>query len=188
MLELGKDVVELHLFLDAPRVLGVNGLPHGGAHCLAVWYSLAQGRIQRILGGQDRQAPGLQIAHRDRFVVEIDDAGGVTKDEFRIFLLLLNPFAPHITEELWEMAGFEGQIAHAAWPVYDEAKCRDAEVEIAVQICGKVRGRVVIAADLDGAGAIAAAKQAAGIAEQLAGKTVVKEIYVPGKLVNIVAK
>ncbi|MBC5580362.1 leucine--tRNA ligase [Anaerofilum sp. BX8] len=119
---------------------------------------------------------------------ELDAAGGITREEYRTFLLLLNPFAPHITEELWEKAGFEGQIAHAAWPVYDEAKCRDARIELAVQVCGKVRGRFMAAADVSGAEAIAAAKQADGIAPLLEGKTVVKEIYVPGKLVNLVVR
>ncbi len=119
---------------------------------------------------------------------EVDDAGGVTRDEYRTFLLLLNPFAPHITEELWQIAGFEGQIAHAAWPVYDEDKCKDAQIELAVQVCGKVRGHFVAAADVSAAQAIAAAKQAEGVAALLEGKTVVKEIYVPGKLVNLVVR
>ncbi len=119
---------------------------------------------------------------------EVDDAGGVTRDEYRTFLLLLNPFAPHITEELWQKAGFEGQIAHAAWPVYDEDKCKDAQIELAVQVCGKVRGHFVAAADVSAAQAIAAAKQAEGVAALLEGKTVVKEIYVPGKLVNLVVR
>ena len=173
-------------FLERTFDLSQKILPGDG--CRPVLESSLHKAIKKV--GEDivQLKMNTAIATLMSLINEIDAAGGVTKDEFRIFLLLLNPFAPHITEELWQMAGFEGQIAHAAWPVYDEAKCRDAEVEIAVQICGKVRGRVVIAADLDGAGAIAAAKQAAGIAEQLAGKTVVKEIYVPGKLVNIVAK
>ena len=173
-------------FLERTFDLSQKILPGDG--CRPVLESSLHKAIKKV--GEDivQLKMNTAIATLMSLINEIDAAGGVTKDEFRIFLLLLNPFAPHITEELWQMAGFEGQIAHAAWPVYDEAKCRDAEVEIAVQICGKVRGRVVIAADLDGAGAIAAAKQTAGIAEQLAGKTVVKEIYVPGKLVNIVAK
>ena len=173
-------------FLERTFDLSQKILPGDG--CRPVLESSLHKAIKKV--GEDivQLKMNTAIATLMSLINEIDNAGGVTKDEFRIFLLLLNPFAPHITEELWQMAGFEGQIAHAAWPVYDEAKCRDAEVEIAVQVCGKVRGRVVIAADLDGASAIAAAKQAAGIPEQLAGKTVVKEIYVPGKLVNIVVK
>ena len=173
-------------FLERTFDLSQKILPGDG--CRPVLESSLHKAIKKV--GEDivQLKMNTAIATLMSLINEIDSAGGVTKAEFRIFLLLLNPFAPHITEELWQMAGFEGQIAHAAWPVYDEAKCHDAEVEIAVQICGKVRSRVLIAADLDAAGAIAAAKQAAGIPEQLAGKTVVKEIYVPGKLVNIVAK
>ena len=119
---------------------------------------------------------------------ELDDAGGVTRGELRTYLLLLNPFAPHITEELWQQAGFEGQVAHAQWPSYDEAKCADAQVELAVQVNGKVRGRFTIAADADKDAILAAAKAAETVAPLLAGKTLVKEIVVPGKLVNLVVR
>ena len=119
---------------------------------------------------------------------EIDDAKGITRGEYRTFLALLNPFAPHITEELWEMAGFEGQIAQTSWPTYDESKCKDAQIEMVVQISGKLRGRFVADANIDKEAAIAAAKAVEGIAAQIEGKTIVKEIYVPGKLVNLVVR
>ncbi len=119
---------------------------------------------------------------------EIDDAKGITRGEYRTFLVLLNPFAPHITEELWEMAGFEGQIAQTSWPTYDESKCKDAQIEMVVQISGKLRGRFVADANIDKEAAIAAAKAVEGIAAQIEGKTIVKEIYVPGKLVNLVVR
>ena len=119
---------------------------------------------------------------------EIDDAKGITRGEYRTFLVLLNPFAPHITEELWEMAGFEGQIAQTNWPTYDESKCKDAQIEMVVQISGKLRGRFVADANIDKEAAIAAAKAVEGIAAQIEGKTIVKEIYVPGKLVNLVVR
>ncbi len=119
---------------------------------------------------------------------EISETKQITRGEYRTYLTLLNPFAPHITEELWEMAGFEGQIAHGKWPEYDEAKCKDAQVEMVVQISGKLRGRFVADANISKEDAIAAAKAVDGIAAQIEGKTIVKEIFVPGKLVNLVVR
>ena len=115
-------------------------------------------------------------------------AGGVTRDEFATLLTLLNPFAPHITEELWQRCSFEGQIAHAAWPVYDEAKCVESTVEVLVQLNGKPKARLNLAAGLDAAATLAAVKAAPEVAALLEGKTLVKEIAVPGKLVNLVVK
>ena len=102
--------------------------------------------------------------------------------------MLLDPFAPHICEEIWENMGFGDMIVNQTWPEYDESKCVDETVEIAVQITGKVRARINIPADSTGEQAIAAAKADPTIAGMLDGKSIVKEIYVPGRLVNIVAK
>ena len=115
-------------------------------------------------------------------------AGGVTRGEYRALLVLLNPFAPHITEELWERCGFDGQIAHTVWPAYDEAKCADATVEVLVQLNGKPKVRLALPAGLDAAATLAAAKADVRVAELLAGRAPVKEIAVPGKLVNLVVK
>ena len=109
----------------------------------------------------------------------------ITKDEFKTFITLLNPVAPHITEELWEIAGFEGRVYQTTWPEYDEAKTVEATVEIALQINGKIRGTLVIAKDADKDDVIAKAKEE--LADKLTG-TIVKEIYVPGRIVNIVQK
>ena len=111
--------------------------------------------------------------------------GKITKDDFRVLLILLNPVAPHMTEELWEMIGFEGRLYQTAWPEYDEAKTVEQTIEIAVQINGKVRGTITIAKDTEKEEAIAKAKEV--IADKLTG-TIVKEIYVPGRIVNIVQK
>ena len=119
---------------------------------------------------------------------DVAATGSVTREELRTFIILLNPFAPHITEEMWEVLGFEGMLNQTAWPLFDEAKCVDATVEIAIQICGKVRAKMNIAVDAKAEDVIAAAKAEESIAAQLAGKSIIKEIYVPGKLVNIVAK
>ena len=115
-------------------------------------------------------------------------AGGVTKDELGTLLVLLNPFAPHITEELWQHCGFAGQIAHTAWPAYDEAKCVESTVEVLVQLNGKPKVRLDLATGLDAAATLAAVKADAAVATLLEGKTLVKEIAVPGKLVNLVVK
>jgi len=119
---------------------------------------------------------------------DVAATGKITKEEIKIFITLLNPFAPHMTEEMWQVLGFDGMLNETAWPSYDEAKCIDATVEIAIQIMGKVRAKMNIAVDSKKEEVLAAAKEEEAIKKLLEGKTIVKEIYVPGKLVNIVAK
>jgi leucyl-tRNA synthetase len=119
---------------------------------------------------------------------EIDSVGSITKDEMMTFISLLCPFAPHLCEEIYEAEGGKGLLSLAAWPVWDEAKTIDSTIEIAVQISGKLKGTVMIPADASREDMIAAAKENPKIAAQLEGKTIIKEIAVPGKLVNIVAK
>ena len=129
------------------------------------------------------------IAALMSLINDISDKGDITKDELRIFTILMNPFAPHITEELWEQCGLgEGMVAEQAWPEYDEAKCKDDTIEIVVQVCGKVRTHLNVPADISKEDALAAAKAEEKIAAEISGKTLVKEIYVPGKLVNLVVK
>ncbi|MCI9364518.1 MAG: leucine--tRNA ligase [Oscillospiraceae bacterium] len=119
---------------------------------------------------------------------DITAIGKITHGELRTLLVLLNPFAPHITEELWEQCNFGGMLFEQSWPAYDEEKCKEKQVEIVVQICGKVRGRMTIAADSDEQALLAAAKGIPEIQPYLAGKTIIKEIAVKGKLVNLVVK
>ena len=119
---------------------------------------------------------------------EIYDKKTVTRGELRTLLILLNPFAPHLTEELWQQCAFGGQIAQTTWPAYDEAKCVEKTIEIAVQVNGKLRARLTVAADIAKEDAIAAAKAEPNVAKELAGKTICKEIYVPGKLVNLAVR
>ncbi|MGI5889097.1 MAG: leucine--tRNA ligase [Oscillospiraceae bacterium] len=128
------------------------------------------------------------IAAMMTMVNKFYDKGSITKGEMRDFLKILNPFAPHVTEEMWQQLGFEGTIAYSSWPTYDEGKILDDTVEIAVQINGKVKGRITVARDADKETALDAAKKEEKVAQSLEGKSVVKEIYVPGKIVNIVAK
>ncbi len=109
----------------------------------------------------------------------------VTKGEFKTLLTLLNPVAPHITEELWEMVGYEGKVYQTTWPEYDEAKTVESTIEVAVQINGKMKATIAISKDEEKDVVIAMAKEALG--DKLSG-TIVKEIYVPGRIVNIVVK
>ncbi len=114
--------------------------------------------------------------------------GSINKAELKTYVTLLNPFAPHITEEIWEAQGFGGMLADGHWADYDEAKCVDDEIEIVAQINGKVRAKLMIPAEIDSAEAIALAKKDPVIAAAIDGKNIVKELYVKGRLVNIVVK
>ncbi|MBO4468259.1 MAG: leucine--tRNA ligase [Clostridia bacterium] len=116
------------------------------------------------------------------------DKGNINKAEMKTLITLLNPFAPHITEEIWEICGFEGMLNQTTWPSFDESKCVDSSVEIAVQVNGKIKARIMVAADISSDDAIAAAKNEKAVAEAVDGKTVIKELYVPKRLVNIVVK
>ena len=119
----------------------------------------------------------------------IYDAGEINRAELKTLLILVNPFAPHVTEEMWSTLGYGEMLAKdASWPAYDPEKCVDSTIEIAVQVNGKLRGKLMVAADISAEDAIAAAKADEKVQSFLTDKNVVKEIYVPGKLVNIVAK
>ena len=112
--------------------------------------------------------------------------GSVTKDELKTFLILLNPVAPHITEEIWDTLNYGGYVYQQSWPEYDEAKTVESTIEIAVQVNGKLRSTISVPADGAKEDIIAQAKEELG--DRIAGKEIVKEIYVPGKIVNIVVK
>ena len=125
------------------------------------------------------------IAAMMGLINEFYKKNSITRAEYRTFLILLNPVAPHITEELWQAVGFEGRVYQQTWPTFDEAKTVESTIEIAVQLNGKVKATIMIAKDEEQASAIAKAKEALG--DKLSGN-IIKEIYVPGRLVNIVAK
>ena len=129
------------------------------------------------------------IAALMSLINDIYATGSITKGELKVFTLLLNPFAPHVTEEVWgEKKLGTGFASNAQWPEFDESKCKEETVEIAVQVNGKVRDKIVVAVDISNEDAIAQAKQSEKIAALIDGKNIIKEIYVKGKLVNIVAK
>ena len=112
---------------------------------------------------------------------------GCNKVELKTLTILLNPFAPHVTEEMWQVMNYGGMVNEAKWPEFDDEKTKENSVEIVLQVMGKVRSRMTIPVDMPKDEVLAAAKQDAKIAELIDGKTIKKEIYVPGKLVNIVA-
>ena len=144
--------------------------------------------VKKVTGDIEEMKFNTAIAAMMGLVNKIYEVGSITKNELSVFIRLLCPFAPHLAEEMWETLGMSGFASLASWPEYDEAKCVDSTVEIAVQICGKLRGTVMIAADATAETAIAAAKANEKVAQALEGKQILKEIYVPGRIVNIVAK
>ena len=141
--------------------------------------------IKKVSSDFENLKYNTAIAAMMALINEFYKKNSVTKDEYRTLLVLLNPVAPHITEELWQTACFEGRLYQAKWPEYDEAKTIETDVEIAVQINGKMRAALMIGKDDPKETVIARAKEA--VADKLTG-TIVKEIYVPGRLVNIVQK
>ena len=129
------------------------------------------------------------IAALMALINDITATGSITKKELEIFTILLNPFAPHVTEEVWQQSKLgDGIVAQAQWPSYDEAKCKDDTIEIVVQVNGRVKAKLTVEADIDKDAALAQAKSNEKIAPLIDGKNIIKEIYVPGKLVNIVAR
>ena len=119
---------------------------------------------------------------------DIDKAGHINRAEYRTLIMLLNPFAPHITEELYEIMNYGGVLNEQSWPAFDEALCAESTIEIAVQVNGKIKAKLNIPAAAEQDEVLALAKADAEVAAAMDGKNIVKEIYVKGRLVNIVVK
>ena len=151
-----------------------------------------EGSFHKLIRKVSEDIEGLKcntaIAAMMSVLNEINDKGSVTRGELRTFITLLNPFAPHLTEEMNEAIGGKEMLVHAKWPEYDPAKCVDAAVEIAVQISGKIKARLMIPSDAAEEEVKALVMADANVQAALAGKSIIKEIYVKGKLYNIVAK
>ncbi len=128
------------------------------------------------------------IAALMALINDIYDNGRLNNAELKAFVTLLYPFAPHMTEEIWEAQNFGGMLANGTWVDFDEAKCVDETIEIVAQVNGKIRAKLNIAANAGQDEALALAKADEKVAAEIAGKTIVKELYVPGRLVNIVVK
>lgn len=144
--------------------------------------------IKKVTEDIENMKFNTAIAAMMTLLNEIYAVGTITKREFRDFLIILNPFAPHITEELYQLIGCEGVLNEQEWVTYDEALCVDASVEIVCQINGKIKCKLNIPMDASKDDVLALAKAQPEIAAACEGKNVVKKIVVPNKLVNMVVK
>ena len=150
--------------------------------------SLMHKTIKKVSDDIESMKFNTAIAAMMTLLNEIYNVGSITKKEFRDLLIILNPFAPHVTEELYQMIGCEGVLDEQEWVTYDEALCKDDTIEIVCQINGKVKSKLTIHTDAAKDDVIALAKTDEAIVKATEGKNIVKEIYVPNKLVNLVVK
>ncbi|MEF9918748.1 MAG: leucine--tRNA ligase [Eubacterium sp.] len=144
--------------------------------------------IKKVSSDYEEMKYNTAIAALMTLLNDFNKEESITRGEFKTYLQLLYPVAPHITEELWEIVGFEGTLHESAWPLHDEAKTVDDVIEMAVQINGKVRGKITLPADADKDAAKAIALGHDNIRSYVDGKKIVKEIFVPGKIFNLVVK
>ena len=173
-------------FLD--RVFKLPEIVVPGEEYTPEFEMLIHQTIQKVSYDLENLKFNTAIAQLMKLLNVFTDAGKITRRDFRTYLILLNPIAPHITEELWEQAGFEGMLNETSWPEYDENKIKEDEIEIPVQINGKLRARITVPAEADQDEVIAAAAVDETVSRLTEGKTIVKEIYVKGKILNIVVK
>ena len=173
-------------FLD--RVWGLNGIVRDGKGYTPSMETAFHQTIKKVSSDYDAMKFNTAIAALMTLINRIYDEGSLTKKELSDFLILLNPVAPHMTEEMWEMNGFDGMLCEQKWVEYDEAKTVESTIDIPVSVCGKLRGVISVPADADKDTVIAAAKADEKVQSFISGKTIVKEIFVPGRMVNIVVK
>lgn len=170
------------------RVCGLSEILRGGDQYSPELESGFHKTIKKVSEDIEAMKYNTAIAAMMALLNEIYERGEVNHAELKTLLVLLNPFAPHLTEEMWESSSFGGMITDQKFPTFDPAKCVDAQVELVVQISGKIKARMMADADASDDTLLAAAKSLPEIASALDGKAIVKEIVVKGKLVNIVAK
>ena len=173
-------------FLD--RFVGLADMAKGNGATSKALESAFHRTIKKVSADIEDMKFNTAIAAMMELLNEIDKAGAVTVDEVKTLAALLCPFAPHVCEEIWERLGGEGFCSLAPWPVYDEAKTVSDTVEVAVQICGKLRAVVEMPTTASREEMAALAKANDRVIAALEGKTIVKEIVVPGKIVNLVVK
>jgi leucyl-tRNA synthetase len=174
-------------FLD--RIAGLTDIASGSGETPAITKSIHK-TIKKVSEDIEAQKFNTAIAALMTLVNDIYKAGSISKDDLITFLKLLSPFAPHLTEEIYaNIAGEDaGFLTVAAWPEFDPAKTIDDMIEVGVQVNGKVRAAVQIARDADKETALATAKANERVASFMEGKKLIKEIYVPGKIINFVVK
>ena len=144
--------------------------------------------VKKVTNDFEKLAFNTAISQMMIFVNAVYKEGSCPKEYAEGIIKMLSCITPHVGEEIWASLGHEDTIAFEPWPTYDENECKEDTIEIGVQVCGKVRGKVVLGVNEDKDSALAKAKAADGVAPFIEGKTIVKEIYVPGKIVNIVVK
>ncbi|MBQ3392093.1 MAG: leucine--tRNA ligase [Lachnospiraceae bacterium] len=172
-------------FLD--RVAGLTDLI-GEQESTPALETMLHKTIKKVSEDIEAQKFNTAIAALMTLLNEIYKNGSIAKGELITFLKLLSPFAPHLTEEIYEQLGGEGFLTVSEWPAYDEAKTVDATIEVGVQVNGKVRAAVTIPVGCDKDTALRIARENERVASFLEGKKLVKEIYVPGKILNFVVK
>lgn len=173
-------------FLD--RVWALLDMPISGSGYSEKYEALMHRTIKKVGEDIENLKFNTAIAALMTLINEFYAAKQLTDDDLRTYLSLLSPFAPHIADEMWKLRGYSGLASSEPWPAYDEAKCQDSTVEIGVQINGRLRDTVEISINDDQSEALAKAKQRARVATEIEGKAIVKEIYVKGKIINIVVK
>ena len=172
-------------FLD--RVAGLIDIAKGSGSTPKLENAIHK-TIKKVSEDIEEMKFNTAIAAMMTLLNDIYDCGTLTLDELKQFIGILCPFAPHLCEEMWEILGGEGFLSLAKWPEYDDEKTKNNEIEIAVQVCGKLKGTIIITPETTQEEAIALAKADERVASAIDGKKIVKEIFIPGKIVNIVAK
>ena len=173
-------------FLD--RVWRLQEMMTGDEGCSEKLKFTVHATIKKVTEDFEAMKFNTAIAQMMTLVNEMYAAGSVTRGELKILLALLNPVAPHMTEEMWQLLGCEGELAYAAWPQWDEKALVRDEVDIALQIGGKTRGRIMVPADMTKESAEKDIPKHPDVQKYIAGKTVVKVIFVPGRIVNLIVK
>ena len=173
-------------FLD--RVWGLQDILTEGTEYSKEFESMMHKAIKKVSNDIEEMKFNTSVSTFMTMVNEFTKAKHINKAEYKTFLQLLNPFAPHMTEEIWSELGEEKEISQTPWPTYDEAKTIDDEIEIPVQINGKLKATVVVAKDADEETVTKAVEQNETISKLTEGKTIIKKIYVKGKIFNIVVK
>ncbi|MBQ8780971.1 MAG: leucine--tRNA ligase [Oscillospiraceae bacterium] len=150
--------------------------------------SLMHRTVKKVTEDIEAMKFNTAVAAMMGLINDIDKAGHINRAEYRTLIMLLNPFAPHITEELYQLMNYGGVLNEQSWPEFNEALCAESTIEIAVQVNGKIKAKLNIPAAAEQDEVLALAKADADVAAAIDGKNIVKEIYVKGRLVNIVAK
>ncbi|MDD6807321.1 MAG: leucine--tRNA ligase [Oscillospiraceae bacterium] len=173
-------------FID--RVWGLQDILVPGDSYSSELSSAFHKTIKKVSEDIENLKYNTAIAALMSLINAIYEKGEINHAELKAFVTLLNPFAPHVTEEIWEEQNFGGMLANGTWVSYDEAKCVDEEVEIVAQVNGKIKAKIMVPTDISDADAINMAKADSKVAEAISGKDIVKELYIKGRLVNIVVK